>query len=56
MPFFALSEETRERISRVIEITKQAVHWGFIPMILYIGYTRSAKQISLIKLISPLAA
>ncbi|KAF9528007.1 mitochondrial import receptor subunit TOM7 [Crepidotus variabilis] len=49
------SEDTKERISKVIEIGRTVLHYGYIPLIIYIGYTRSNPQPSLIKLISPLA-
>ncbi|CAD0109876.1 unnamed protein product, partial [Aureobasidium uvarum] len=50
-----LSEETKERISRVIDISRVAVHYGYLPLIIYLGYTRSVPRPSLIKLFSPLA-
>ncbi|KAI4743462.1 hypothetical protein E4T50_06177 [Aureobasidium sp. EXF-12298] len=44
-----LSEETKERISRVIDISRVAVHYGYLPLIIYLGYTRSVPRPSLIK-------
>ncbi|KAF8475560.1 TOM7 family-domain-containing protein [Kalaharituber pfeilii] len=52
---FTLSEETKERISRLIDVGRVAVHYGYIPLILYLGYTRSNPKPALIRLISPLA-
>ncbi|KXS17308.1 hypothetical protein M427DRAFT_54608 [Gonapodya prolifera JEL478] len=52
----ALEEETRERIMRVFEWGKRAFHVGFIPFILYLGFTQSSPRPSLLRLISPLAA
>ncbi|KAF4619452.1 hypothetical protein D9613_005296 [Agrocybe pediades] len=49
------SEETKERISKVIEVGRTVLHYGWIPFIIYVGFTRSNPQPSLIKLISPLA-
>ncbi|KIW57454.1 hypothetical protein PV05_06005 [Exophiala xenobiotica] len=49
------SEETKERISKVIDITKEVVHYGYLPLILYLGYTRSEPKPALISLISPFA-
>ncbi|OBZ70044.1 Mitochondrial import receptor subunit TOM7 [Grifola frondosa] len=48
------SEETKERIIKGIELGRTILHYGWIPLIIYIGYTRSNPQPSLIKLISPL--
>lgn len=50
-----LSEETKERISRLIDLSRVAVHYGYLPLILYLGYTRSDPKPALIRLISPLA-
>ncbi|EXX69846.1 Tom7-domain-containing protein [Rhizophagus irregularis] len=50
-----MREETKEKILKAIEITKTIVHWGFIPFILYLGFSRSEPKPSLIRMISPLA-
>ncbi|KAK5654846.1 hypothetical protein OQA88_6882 [Cercophora sp. LCS_1] len=34
---FALSEESKERISRIIEVSRVALHYGYLPFILYLG-------------------
>ncbi|KAI5804060.1 mitochondrial outer membrane translocase complex, subunitt Tom7 [Peziza echinospora] len=52
---FTLSEESKERITRLIDVGRIAVHYGYIPLILYLGYTRSNPKPALIRLISPLA-
>ncbi|KAG8959644.1 hypothetical protein FRC03_007674 [Tulasnella sp. 419] len=49
------SEDNKERINKAVDVAKTVVHYGWIPLIIYIGYTRSNPQPSLIKLISPLA-
>ncbi|RPD66932.1 Tom7-domain-containing protein [Lentinus tigrinus ALCF2SS1-7] len=49
------SEETKERIIKAVDLARTVVHYGWIPFIIYVGYTRSNPQPSLIKLISPLA-
>ncbi|KAL5527750.1 hypothetical protein ACEPAG_6551 [Sanghuangporus baumii] len=49
------SEETKERIAKVIDVGHTAMQYGWIPFIIYVGYTRSNPQPSLIKLLSPLA-
>ncbi|KAF5358929.1 hypothetical protein D9758_004840 [Tetrapyrgos nigripes] len=49
------SEDTKERIAKVIEVGRTVFHYAWVPMIIYVGFTRSNPQPSLIKLISPLA-
>ncbi|TPX72294.1 hypothetical protein SpCBS45565_g00647 [Spizellomyces sp. 'palustris'] len=51
-----MQEETRERIMKLFDWGKKAVHIGFIPFILYLGFTRSVPRPNLLRLISPLAA
>ncbi|KAN0066127.1 hypothetical protein ACQY0O_000221 [Thecaphora frezii] len=45
----------QERLIKVVDITKTVLHYGWVPFVLYVGFTRSTPQPSLIKLISPLA-
>ncbi|KIL70283.1 hypothetical protein M378DRAFT_96762 [Amanita muscaria Koide BX008] len=49
------SEDTKEFITKAVEVGRTVLHYGWIPLIIYVGYTRSNPQPSLIKLISPLA-
>ncbi|TFY66493.1 hypothetical protein EVG20_g4594 [Dentipellis fragilis] len=42
------SEETKERIIRAVEYGHTVLHYGWIPFIIYVGYTRSNPQPSLI--------
>ncbi|KAL9934112.1 hypothetical protein V8E36_007194 [Tilletia maclaganii] len=51
----AFSDETKERIGRLLDISKNVIHYGWVPFVLYVGWTRSNPQPSLIRLISPLA-
>ncbi|KAG6041911.1 hypothetical protein E4U41_000399 [Claviceps citrina] len=37
----ALSEESKERIAKLIDVSRVAIHYGYLPLILYLGYTRS---------------
>ncbi|KAK4224859.1 mitochondrial FAD carrier protein FLX1 [Podospora fimiseda] len=46
---FALSEESKERIGKIIEISRVAIHYGYLPLILYLGYTRSDPRPSVIR-------
>ncbi|KZT60706.1 hypothetical protein CALCODRAFT_480380 [Calocera cornea HHB12733] len=50
-----VSEETQERIQTVVEVSKTVLYYAWIPVIIYIGYTRSNPHPSLIQLVSPLA-
>ncbi|KAH7887519.1 TOM7 family-domain-containing protein [Phlebopus sp. FC_14] len=43
------SEETKERIYKAVEFGRTVMHYGWIPLIIYIGYTRSTPQPTLIK-------
>jgi mitochondrial import receptor subunit TOM7 len=31
------SEESKERISKILDITREVVHYGYLPLILYLG-------------------
>ncbi|KAF8524704.1 mitochondrial import receptor subunit TOM7 [Hysterangium stoloniferum] len=49
------SDETKERILKVVEFGRTILHYGWIPLIIYVGYKQSTPQPSLIKLLTPLA-
>ncbi|KAK0727220.1 mitochondrial carrier domain-containing protein [Lasiosphaeria miniovina] len=49
---FTLSEESKERIGRIIEVSRVAIHYGYLPLILYLGYTRSEPRPYLIQYVS----
>ncbi|KAF8969401.1 hypothetical protein BDZ97DRAFT_1915358 [Flammula alnicola] len=62
------SEDTKERINKVVEVGREfgllttshpviqtILHYGWIPLIIYVGFTRSNPKPELFKLISPLA-
>lgn len=34
---FQLSEESRERISKVLDLGRVALHYGWIPLVIYVG-------------------
>ncbi|CAM1508305.1 Fc.00g051530.m01.CDS01 [Cosmosporella sp. VM-42] len=38
---FALSEESKERIVKLIDISRVAIHYGYLPLILYLGMAHS---------------
>ncbi|KAK0259408.1 translocase of the outer mitochondrial membrane [Friedmanniomyces endolithicus] len=49
MAWLQLSEETKERITRIIDFSRIAVNYGYLPLIIYLGYTRSNPRPSLIR-------
>ncbi|EGS18184.1 import receptor subunit-like protein [Thermochaetoides thermophila DSM 1495] len=49
------ADSKQERISKLIEISRVVIHYGYLPMILYLGYTRSEPKPSIIRLLSPLS-
>ncbi|KAK9471065.1 TOM7 family-domain-containing protein [Dipodascopsis tothii] len=51
----ALSEETRERLAKVVDVSRNIFHYGWIPFILYVGWSTSFPRPSIIKLFSPLS-
>ncbi|KAI8818054.1 uncharacterized protein EV422DRAFT_539777 [Fimicolochytrium jonesii] len=51
-----MHEETRDRIMKVLNWGRKVVHIGYIPLILYLGFTRSSPRPNFLRLISPLAA
>ncbi|KAF1812010.1 Tom7-domain-containing protein [Eremomyces bilateralis CBS 781.70] len=50
-----LSEESKERISKVIDISRVAIHYGYVPLILYLGWSQSTPRPALIRFFSPFA-
>ncbi|KAJ5936452.1 hypothetical protein N7454_005087 [Penicillium verhagenii] len=34
------SEETKERVSKVIDISRVAIHYGYLPLIIYLGKSK----------------
>ncbi|KAK2628677.1 hypothetical protein QTJ16_001780 [Diplocarpon rosae] len=45
-----LSEESKERIGKVIDYSRVAIHYGYLPLVIYLGYTFSEPRPSLIRL------
>ena len=39
----------QERITRIIDVSRVAIHYGYLPLILYLGYSRSEPKPSLIR-------
>ncbi|AXA50112.1 mitochondrial import receptor subunit TOM7 [Malassezia restricta] len=51
----ALSEDTKERIVRLVDITKTIVHYGWVPFVIYVGFMSSQPRPNLLKILSPLS-
>lgn len=47
--FFRFSDETRERIATIIEFSRVTLHYTYIPLIVYLGYTRSSPRPDLLR-------
>jgi import receptor subunit TOM7 len=39
----------QERIARIIDVSRVAIHYGYLPLILYLGYSQSEPKPSLIR-------
>jgi import receptor subunit TOM7 len=39
----------QERIARIIDVSRVAIHYGYLPLILYLGYSHSEPKPSLIR-------
>lgn len=39
----------QERIARIIDVSRVAIHYGYLPLILYLGYSQSQPKPSLIR-------
>jgi import receptor subunit TOM7 len=42
-------DSKQERIARIIDVSRVAIHYGYLPLILYLGYSRSEPKPSLIR-------
>ena len=47
--------EVREALLKMGTYIIKAVHYGYLPFILYVGYARTMPKPALIRIISPLA-
>ena len=41
--------QQQERIARIIDVSRVAIHYGYLPLILYLGYSQSQPKPSLIR-------
>jgi len=44
-----LTRPSQERIVRIIDVSRVAIHYGYLPLILYLGYSQSQPKPSLIR-------
>ncbi|KAI8898063.1 hypothetical protein BC833DRAFT_591384 [Globomyces pollinis-pini] len=50
-----MDEELRERLVKVMDFSRRVLHVGWIPLVLYMGFTQSATTPSILRIISPFA-
>lgn len=48
-----LSDESKERISSLLDYSKTISHYGFIPLVLYLGWSSTPSRPGLLNLLSP---
>lgn len=53
---FTLSDESKERITKVLDYSKTVAHYGFIPFILYLGWSSTPERPNLFNLLTPIPA
>ncbi|ODV66699.1 Tom7-domain-containing protein [Hyphopichia burtonii NRRL Y-1933] len=53
---FTLSDESKERITKVLEYSKVIAHYGFIPFVLYVGWKSAPEKPNLMNLLTPIPA
>ncbi|ODV63828.1 Tom7p [Ascoidea rubescens DSM 1968] len=51
---YNFSEESKERIIKVLGATRTMVHYTWVPFILYLGWKSTSNKPNLISLFSPL--
>ncbi|ODV95999.1 hypothetical protein PACTADRAFT_49421 [Pachysolen tannophilus NRRL Y-2460] len=54
MAGLALSEESKERIVKILDLTKTVAHYGWIPFVLYLGWKATPNRPHVVALLSPL--
>ena len=48
-----LSDESKDRIAKVLDYSRVIAHYGFIPLVLYMGWAATPNRPSLFNLLSP---
>ncbi|CEP62129.1 Tom7p LALA0_S04e08504g [Lachancea lanzarotensis] len=54
LPSFILSDESKERFSKVFSLSQTVAHYGWLPFVLYLGWAHTANRPNLFSLLSPL--
>lgn len=49
-------EDIREKLVKSMAVARRVLHVGWIPLIIYFGFTQSPNTPSILKIISPFAA
>lgn len=42
----------QERIARIIDVSRVAIHYGYLPLILYLGWSQSQPKPSIVRYVS----
>ncbi|CAH6722354.1 mitochondrial import receptor subunit Tom7p [[Candida] jaroonii] len=53
MSQITLSDESKERIIKLLDYARTISHYGFIPMILYLGWSSTSNKPNIFNLLSP---
>ena len=53
--FISVSDENAERFVRVMDWAKEILHYGWLPLILALGYFRSDPRPSIFRILNPLS-
>ena len=48
-----LSDESKERIIKLLDYSKTVAHYGFIPFVLYLGWSATPNKPPILNLLSP---
>ncbi|VEU23234.1 DEKNAAC104346 [Brettanomyces naardenensis] len=48
-----LSEESKERLAKILDTTRSIVHYSWIPFILYLGWQSTSTKPNFVQLVSP---
>ncbi|EEQ46986.1 conserved hypothetical protein [Candida albicans WO-1] len=48
-----LSDESKERIIKLLDYSKTVAHYGFIPFVSYLGWSATPNKPSILNLLSP---
>ena len=54
LPSFILSDESKERLTKFFNLTHTVAHYGWIPFVLYLGWSQTSNKPNLLNLLSPL--